>query len=91
MQLLSECLWVKMAQCLILLELKKKSIEFQMLVNVEALCEGGEHRAHYGEVGNMGATHKATPSAEVTKHSLKLGLNSSAVDLYKWIITYYFF
>lgn len=78
MQLLSECLWVKMAQCLILLELKKKSIEFQMLVNVEALCEGGEHRAHYGEV-----THKATPSAEVTKHSLKLGLNSSAIDLYK--------
>lgn len=51
MQLLSESLWVKMAQCLILLELKKKSIEFQMLVNAEAPCEGGEKRAHYGGWG----------------------------------------
>lgn len=38
-------------------------------------------------VGNTGERHKATLSAEVTKHSLKLGMNSSVVDLYKWIIT----
>lgn len=76
-----------MAQYLIQLELKKKSIEFQMLVNAEALCGWGEKRgvAHYGRVGNAGETHKAIP--DVTEYSLKLGLNSSAVGLYKSIIT----
>lgn len=53
-----------------------------MLVNVEAPCGRGERGiAHYGRVGNE--THEATTSGGVTKHCIKLGMNSSAVALYK--------